>query len=228
MPFKELEERKSASKRYRLNLKIKERMSYLSKFHQSITDSLKLTADKYLDGEIDLLDTATSLMEDEEKAIFFSSISSEDLKKFITEVKAGNEMDIRAGKKVKSYSVSKQELKAAEAALVEAEAAKKQAKLNQKAVLAKLSNKALKIMETAHAHLELVKANTMYKAASEGSTPRTPDSPTSPSIAQGGEEEEQPKSAGGGSMIASAYKAITTFSSSSSSSEQTSKKARQS
>ena len=200
------------------------KMSNLSNIHQSLVDSMKFSADHFLTGEVDLSELAGDMAGDKDKAKVLSSISVEDMQKFATTLKGGNAVDIMAGKKLKSYKNTNQELKAVEDVIEDAQKKKEQLLLNQQAIMANLSNKALKVVEVAHAKLVLQRATALVKMSSKNSTPSNspPSSPSAPIVAEEGKNE--PSTAGGGGVLSSAF----AYFGSSSSSEQASKRARNS
>jgi predicted transcriptional regulator len=151
------------------------------------------------------------------------------MEKYAKGVRGDNALDINAGKRVKSMKNTNQELKAVEEAIEEAQKTREQLLLNKQAIMASLSNKALKVVEVAHARIVLQKATALVKMSSKESTPENspPSSPSAPIDAE--EDKDDAITAAGGGVIGSAKRAITSyFGGSSSSSDQANKKAKNS
>jgi len=202
---------------------LESKMSNLSKFHNSIKDSMELSVDQFIKKGADLSETAKNVIQNEERVKFLSSISAEELMRFSETVNAENKIVIQAGKKVKSYNETNEELAKAELAVREAEIFRDQLIRNQQANMARLSDKALRVMQLAHARISL------NKMSSKESTPASspPDSPSHATVAEEGKVDEPIRAVGGGGVMAKATHAITSyFTGSSSSSEQATKRAR--
>ena len=244
MPTKNKETRLDINKRYRAKIKAKKEeeklksdnkgvesfkkivcnMSNLYNLHKSLLDSMKFTADQILTGEADLSEMAGDMVGDKDKAKILSSITAEDMEMFAKGLRGDNAVDIMAGKKLKSFKSTNQVLKAVEEEIETASKLREQLLLNKKAILGNLSNKALKVVEMAHARLGLQRATALVKMSSKNSTPSNspPSSPSAPIVAEEGKND--PSTAGGGGVLASAF----AYFGSSSSSEPASKRQRES
>ena len=219
MPIKDKIKRAEANYRYQKNLKFRKEkvktekleaenfvciMSNLSNIHKTVLESMKFSADHFT-GEVDLSELAGDMAGDKDKARILSSITPEDMEKYAKGVRGDNAMDINAGRRVKSMKNTNQELKAVDEAIEEAQKTREQLLLNKQAIMASLSNKALKVVEVAHARLVLQRATALVKMSSKESTPTNsrPSSPSALIVAEEGKNE--PSTAGGGGVLSSAF-----------------------
>ena len=156
------------NQRYRYSQKDKQlRMSKLTDMHKSLTDSMTFNVDNFV-GDCDISTLVDSLKE--EKSVELSALTGGEVEKFVEGVKGDNALDMQGGKRLDTYANTAKELKAAEEAVVKAVKARDQLKANKRALLAIVSDKALKVIQRAHADLLIEKAVVKRKEM-DGSQP---------------------------------------------------------
>jgi hypothetical protein len=147
-------------------------MSNLGEIHKSVIKGMKMNGvDKYL-GETDHTeDLVTGILDEEGNREVLGTISDKDLEKFVGAIKQDIATDKQGGKNLSTYSNTVKELSVAEEALDKATRVRNQLLKNQKALLAQVSEKAIKAIQVAHADLGVDAHNKKKRKALDGSQP---------------------------------------------------------
>ena len=167
------------NKRYREKKKAaKIRMSNLTEIHKSVITSMVMSGvDKFIGDTDHTAELSETLVESEGPKL--ATFSDKDFEKFVAGVKMDNATDRQGGKNVATYVNTVKELKAAEEAVLKAVRVRDQLQANKKSLLAQISDKAIKVMQVAHAESKLQEQNSRKRKALDGSQPEEETTTTS-------------------------------------------------
>ena len=137
-------------------------MQSLNEIHKSLITTMTMgDVDAYLADTFDASKMSSNLEDNQ----VLSTVSEEVLNKFVTEMSSQNAADKQgASKKLGTFSDTTEKLKAAEEAVTQAVKLRDQLKADKKAILAKLSDKAVKVIRGAHIAIDVKKAELKRKA----------------------------------------------------------------
>ena len=153
-------------------------MSNLTEIHKSVITSMVMSGvDKFIGDTDHTAELSETLVESEGPKL--ATFSDKDFEKFVAGVKMDNATDRQGGKNVATYVNTVKELKAAEEAVLKAVRVRDQLQANKKSLLAQISDKAIKVMQVAHAESKLQEQNSRKRKALDGSQPEEETTTTS-------------------------------------------------
>jgi len=154
------------------------KMSNLAEIHKSVIKGMKMNGvDKYLGDTDHTEDLVTGILDEEGNREVLGTILDKDLENFVSAVKLDIATDKQGGKNLSTYSNTVKELSVAEEALDKATRVRNQLLKNQKALLAQVSEKAIKAIQVAHADLGVDAHNKKKRKALDGSQPTEDEVP---------------------------------------------------
>jgi len=127
-------------------------MSHLSEIHKSVVASMVMVGVDHYVGDADHTKSLAEGLK-ESKRDFLESIPEKELEQFVNSTKQEIASDKQAGKNLATYTDTVKELKTAEEAVVKAVKVRDQLLLNKKAILAHVSEKAIKAIQLAYADI---------------------------------------------------------------------------